>query len=110
MALQLLARLFTSHPRLPTFDELPPFHDMPGCGWIWGEDDQLGTVNHLSNEVVQRACREEVRYAGTIHWRGTRLPLLSVLNALIHTGLGSQYLSTGPSLELLPSGRLLLID
>ena len=110
MALQLLARLFTSHPRLPTFDELPPFHDMPGRGWIWGEDDQLGTVNHLSDQVVQRACREEVRYAGTTRWWGTRLPLLSVLNTLVLTELGSQYPSTGPSLELLPSGCLLLID
>lgn len=67
MVLQLLARLFTSQPRLPTFDELPSFHDMLGCGWIWGEDDQLGTVNLLSDEVVRRACREEVRYASTIH-------------------------------------------
>lgn len=65
MVLQLLARLFTSQPRLPTFDELPPFRDMPGCGWIWGEGDQLGTVNLLSDEVVRRASREEIRYAGT---------------------------------------------
>jgi len=66
MALQLLSRLFTSPKRLPTFDELPSFHGMPGCGWIWGEDDQLGTVNLLSDKVVQRACREEVRYVSTI--------------------------------------------
>lgn len=64
MALQLLVRLFTSQPRLPTFDELSPFHDMPGCGWIWGEDDQLGTVNLLSDKLVQRACLEEVQYVG----------------------------------------------
>jgi hypothetical protein len=65
MILQFLARYFTTQPRLPTFDELPSFHDMPGCGWIWGANDQLGTVNLLSDEVVQRACREEVRYAIT---------------------------------------------
>lgn len=66
MVLQLQASCFTIPQKLPVFDELPPFHDMPGCGWIWGEDDQLGTVNLLSDEVVQRACHEEVRYAGTI--------------------------------------------
>ncbi|KAF9646607.1 hypothetical protein BDM02DRAFT_2999451 [Thelephora ganbajun] len=66
MVLQFLAPLFMSQPRLPTFDELPPFHDMPGCGWIWGEDDQLGTVNLLSDEVVQRACREQVRIGKSI--------------------------------------------
>jgi hypothetical protein len=66
MALRFLAHVFTSQPRLPTFDELRPVYDMPGCGWIWGEDDQLGTVNLLTDEVVQRACREEVRYACTI--------------------------------------------
>lgn len=88
MVFQLLARLFTTQPRLPTFDELPPFHDMPGCGWIWGEDDQLGTVNLLSDAVVRRACREEVRYVSTICWRES-LPF--VLNALVLTGLGRQY-------------------
>lgn len=106
MAFQLLARLFTSQPKLPTFDELPPFHDMPGCGWVWGEDDQLGTVNLLSDEVVRRACSDEVRYANTICRRGF---LLSVLNVFVLVGLGSRYPSTGPSLELLPPGRLLTI-
>ena len=81
MALQLLARLLPGQPRLPTFDELPSFHDMPGCGWIWGGDDQLGTVNLLSDEVVQRACREEVRCANVILWRETRLLAASVLTA-----------------------------
>lgn len=65
MGLHLLTRYFTTQRRLPTFDELPPFHNLPGCGWIWGEDDQLGTVNLLSDEVVRRGCREEVRYAST---------------------------------------------
>lgn len=108
MALQLLARLFVTKPRLPTFDELPPFHDMPGCGWIWGEDDQLGTVNLLSDEVVQRACREEVRYANMTCSLGTRL-LLSILNPSVLTGLGGRYPSTGLSLDSLPSRHLPMI-
>jgi len=96
MVFQLLARLFTSQPRLPTFDELPPFRDMPGCGWIWGEDDQLGTVNLLSDEVVRRACREEVRYAATIRWRSCSThPQRVVL-----TGSASRFPSIGPSPNL----------
>lgn len=102
MALQLLARLFTSQPRLPAFDELPPFHDMPGCGWIWGEDDQLGTVNLLSDKVVQRACREEVQYV-----QGGEFGY--PFSTLVPTGLGSHYPLIGPSLLPLPSGYLLLI-
>ena len=106
MVLQLLARLFTSQPRLPTFDELPPFRDMPGCGWIWGEDDQLGTVNLLSDEVVRRASREEIRYAGTTHWRSCCYPFSM---RCFPTGLGRQSPSIGSSLELFPPGRLLRI-
>ncbi len=48
---------------LPDFDDLPSFHDMPGCAWgLWGKDDQLGTVNLLTPEVVARAAKEEIRY------------------------------------------------
>lgn len=48
---------------LPTFDELPAFKNFPGCAWqVWGEDDQLGTVNLLTDEVVQRAAQEEIKY------------------------------------------------
>lgn len=48
---------------LPAFDELPPFKNFPGCAWdVWGPDDQLGTVNLLTEEVVQRAAREEIKY------------------------------------------------
>ena len=47
---------------LPTFDQLPKFHELTGCAWeVWGKDDQLGTINLLTEEVVQRAAREEVR-------------------------------------------------
>ena len=49
--------------KLPTFDELPMFKNMPGCAWtLWGENDQLGTVNLLTEEVVARAAKEEIKY------------------------------------------------
>ncbi|KAI0062143.1 hypothetical protein BV25DRAFT_1916420 [Artomyces pyxidatus] len=47
---------------LPTFDELPAFHNFPGCAWeVWGKGDQLGTVNLLTDAVVKRAAQEEIR-------------------------------------------------
>ena len=47
---------------LPSFKELPYFHELPGCAWeLWGKDDQLGTVNLLTNEVVRRAASEEIK-------------------------------------------------
>lgn len=49
--------------QLPTFDELPHFKNFSGCAWdVWGPTDQLGTVNLLTDEVVQRAAKEEVKY------------------------------------------------
>ncbi|KAI0738090.1 hypothetical protein C8Q80DRAFT_1222716 [Daedaleopsis nitida] len=45
--------------KLPTFDELPDFKDFKGCAWeVWGKDDQLGTVNLLTAEVVKEASKE----------------------------------------------------
>jgi hypothetical protein len=53
--------------KLPTYDELPMFKDMPGCAWsLWGEKDQLGTVNLLTEEVVARAANEEIKYCSLI--------------------------------------------
>ncbi|KAG6827311.1 hypothetical protein H0H92_012359 [Tricholoma furcatifolium] len=38
-------------PQIPAFDDLPKFKDMPGCAWgVWGPDDQLGTVNLLTDK------------------------------------------------------------
>jgi len=46
---------------LPTFDELPSFQNFKGCAWdVWGKDDQLGTVNLLTPDVVKRASAEEI--------------------------------------------------
>ncbi|KAJ7612090.1 putative cyclase-domain-containing protein [Roridomyces roridus] len=47
---------------LPTFDDLPAFRGLPGCAWsVWGDEDQLGTVNLLTDAVVKRAASEEIR-------------------------------------------------
>ncbi|KAF7314968.1 Serine/threonine protein kinase PRP4 [Mycena indigotica] len=48
--------------KIPSFDALPAFKNLPGCAWgVWGPDDQLGTVNLLTDEVVKRAAAEEVK-------------------------------------------------
>lgn len=47
---------------LPSFDELPKFHELSGCAWnVWGKGDQLGTVNLLTNAMVKRAAQEEIK-------------------------------------------------
>lgn len=47
---------------LPTFDELPHFKEFSGCAWdVWPENDELGTVNLLTKDVVLRAAKEEIR-------------------------------------------------
>ncbi|KAK0493303.1 hypothetical protein EDD18DRAFT_416440 [Armillaria luteobubalina] len=47
---------------LPSFDELPNLHNFKGCAWgLWGEEDQLGTVNLLTDDVVKQAATEEIR-------------------------------------------------
>lgn len=44
---------------LPSFDELPKFRNFAGCAWgVWGEGDQLGTVNLLTEDVVKEAAKE----------------------------------------------------
>ena len=44
--------------KLPSFDELPKFHEYTGCAWgVWGEGDQLGTINLLTEDVVQEAAK-----------------------------------------------------
>ncbi|THH29216.1 hypothetical protein EUX98_g4968 [Antrodiella citrinella] len=48
-----------SLPKLPSFDELPAFDGFTGCAWgVWGKDDQLGTINLLTEEVVRNAAQE----------------------------------------------------
>ncbi|KAL5533420.1 hypothetical protein ACEPAF_5196 [Sanghuangporus sanghuang] len=44
---------------LPTYDELPKFHEFAGCAWdLWGEGDELGTINLLTEDVVREAAKE----------------------------------------------------
>lgn len=44
---------------LPSFNELPSFQGFTGCAWeVWGKDDQLGTVNLLTDDVVKEAATE----------------------------------------------------
>ena len=48
-----------SQKQLPTFDQLPKFHEWTGCAWeVWGKDDELGTINLLTEEVVAEAAKE----------------------------------------------------
>lgn len=50
---------FEDEKPLPTFDELPDFHQYTGCAWgVWGEGDELGTVNLLTEKVVAEAAKE----------------------------------------------------
>lgn len=65
----------TGQKQLPTFDELPNFKNFAGCAWgVWGPDDQLGTVNLLTDEVVARTAAEEIRCVSypnsSLGWRG----------------------------------------
>ncbi|KAG8217154.1 hypothetical protein J3R82DRAFT_5213 [Butyriboletus roseoflavus] len=56
---------------LPSFDELPKFHEFNGCAWeVWGKDDELGTINMLTEDVVQKAAQEEIRFgrAVSLNW------------------------------------------
>lgn len=50
------------HDNLPKFQDLPSFGGLPGCAWnVWGEGDELGTINLLTDEVVAQAAKEEIR-------------------------------------------------
>lgn len=62
---------------LPTFKELPREGGFPGCAWnVWGAGDQLGTVNMLTDSLVARTAKEEVRtgHAISLNWP-VHLPL-----------------------------------
>ena len=48
----------TRNDELPSYRQLPVRPDgPPGSSWgLWGEDDQLGTLNLLTDERTQRAA------------------------------------------------------
>ncbi|ETW85097.1 hypothetical protein HETIRDRAFT_438158 [Heterobasidion irregulare TC 32-1] len=59
------------HKVLPSFDELPHFKEYSGCAWdVWGPNDQLGTVNLLTDDLVKQAAQEEIRTgrAVSLNW------------------------------------------
>ena len=48
---------------LPKFDDLPSFREYTGCAWgVWGEGDQLGTINLLTDTIVKAAAKENIQY------------------------------------------------
>ncbi|KAF2015079.1 hypothetical protein BU24DRAFT_482591 [Aaosphaeria arxii CBS 175.79] len=52
----------------PSFKDLPLDKNGPtGNAWgLWGPDDQLGTLNLLTDEIVGRAAKEEIRTGARI--------------------------------------------
>jgi hypothetical protein len=53
--------------KIPGYDALPAFKNFPGCAWdVWGAQDQLGTVNLLTEAVVRRAASEEIKMGKTV--------------------------------------------
>lgn len=52
----------------PSFDSLPVDKNGPrGNAWgLWGPDDQLGTLNQLTDEVIQKAAAENIRTGTTV--------------------------------------------
>lgn len=51
-----------TNAKIPGYDALPGFKNFPGCAWgVWGTEDQLGTVNLLTDAVVKAAASEEIK-------------------------------------------------
>lgn len=49
--------------QLPKFTDLPLGQgDPPHSAWgLYGKDDQLGTLNRLTDDIVLRAAKEEIQ-------------------------------------------------
>ncbi|KAJ5280928.1 hypothetical protein N7478_006300 [Penicillium angulare] len=67
----------------PIFADLPLKKDGPhGNAWgLWGPEDQVGTLNHLTEETVARAAKEQIKSGKSLslNWTltGSSYPLLS---------------------------------
>ena len=50
-------------PSIPRLDELPlNAGDPPNSAWgLWGAEDELGSLNYLTDETVLKATKEEVQ-------------------------------------------------
>jgi hypothetical protein len=53
----------------PKYSEYPSFSDLPlqesgphGNAWgLWGPDDQIGTLNHLTEDAVASAAKAQIK-------------------------------------------------
>jgi hypothetical protein len=62
--------------KIPKFSELshiPGNDKAPGCAWIWGDDDNVGTLNFLTSEVIL-AAKDEIRVglSCALNWEMTK--------------------------------------
>jgi hypothetical protein len=70
------------YKHLPSFKALPREGGFPGCAWtVWGKGDTLGTVNLLSDAVVARTAKDEIR---TGHSISLNLPVHIPLKPFFH--------------------------
>ncbi|SOV06917.1 uncharacterized protein UDID_05744 [Ustilago sp. UG-2017a] len=52
---------------LPAYKNLPSQGGWPGCAWdVWGPGDQLGTINLLTESLVLRAAKEQIKVGRTV--------------------------------------------
>lgn len=52
---------------LPDYRQLPSEGGWPGCAWdVWGRGDQLGTINLLTESVILRAAKDEIKVGRTV--------------------------------------------
>ncbi|SNX85214.1 uncharacterized protein MEPE_03923 [Melanopsichium pennsylvanicum] len=53
--------------QLPEYKDLPSEGGWPACAWsVWGQGDQLGTVNLLTPALVLRAAKEQIKTGRTV--------------------------------------------
>ena len=56
-----------ANTKIPTFDELKKRDGPPLNAWgIWGEDNQLGQINHLTPEAVKRG-RDAIKHGKAVN-------------------------------------------
>jgi hypothetical protein len=59
----------------PSFADLPLKKDGPhGNAWgLWGPEDQVGTLNHLTEDTVARAAKEHIKSGKRVSLKYVRL-------------------------------------
>lgn len=54
-------------PKIPTFEELKKRDGPPLNAWgIWGKDNELGQINHLTPEAVKRG-RDAIKHGKAVN-------------------------------------------